>query len=383
MKIFIINADYPKFLSHLYAQNPGLASQNFEEQQVARAQSFFGISDVYPRLLRERGHDAVEVFANNAPMQRAWASEHNVRVTPERPIRFRLRKGLVPWVARRPDSTWMYDILRAQIDHYQPDIVLNHHIGLDSAFFTQIKPRIPLLVGQHAAELPSHDLSMYDLILSSLPNQVEYFRSLGVPSEHFKLGFDERVLDFVPTQHKRYDVIFVGGVGQPHTRRTTLLESLCERYRVGVFGYGLEKLDKNSPLRAVHGGELWGLDMYRALASAKVVINYHSDVAGPFANNMRLYETTGVGTALLTEEKRNLHEMFTPQVQVATYHSPVDCLGQIDRLVRDDTLREKMALAGQNRTLRDHTYRGRIDQLIDIFEHRLPASRKRWPALAA
>ena len=36
--------------------------------------------------------------------------------------------------------------------------------------------------------------------------------------------------------------------------------------------------------------------MYRVLRQSKIALNRHSDVAEDHANNMRLYEATGVGT---------------------------------------------------------------------------------------
>ena len=52
--------------------------------------------------------------------------------------------------------------------------------------------------------------------------------------------------------------------------------------------------------------EVWGLDMYRALARSKITINRHINVAENNANNMRLFEATGTGSLLITDRKDNL-----------------------------------------------------------------------------
>ena len=39
----------------------------------------------------------------------------------------------------------------------------------------------------------------------------------------------------------------------------------------------------------------------------------------------RLFEATGVGTLLVTDWKKNLHEMFEPGKEVIVYHSPEEC----------------------------------------------------------
>ena len=66
-------------------------------------------------------------------------------------------------------------------------------------------------------------------------------------------------------------------------------------------------LDAYPALARSYRGEAWGLAMLRALARARVGLNRHSRVAGGHANNLRLFETTGVGTALLTDRKADLH----------------------------------------------------------------------------
>jgi spore maturation protein CgeB len=68
--------------------------------------------------------------------------------------------------------------------------------------------------------------------------------------------------------------------------------------------------------------------MFDVLASARIVINHYGDVP-PFANNIRLYEVTGVGSMLLTDDMVNLRGIFEPGDEVTTYASPTDCARKI------------------------------------------------------
>ena len=108
--------------------------------------------------------------------------------------------------------------------------------------------------------------------------------------------------------------------------------------------------------------------MYRVLARSRISVNYHIELAGPFANNMRLYETTGVGTLLLTDWKENLSELFEPDVEVVAYHSPDDCVEKIKHLLSHESERARIAQSGQARTLRDHTYKSRMAELAAIVQ---------------
>ena len=101
------------------------------------------------------------------------------------------------------------------------------------------------------------------------------------------------------------------------TSNSSLVASLSMASRPGRS----ERLPEGSPIRARHHGEVWGLDMYRALARSRITLNRHIDVAENNANNMRLYEATGVGALLITDRKDNLGELFEVGREVVAYGS--------------------------------------------------------------
>ena len=112
-------------------------------------------------------------------------------------------------------------------------------------------------------------------------------------------------------------------------------------------------------------GQAWGRDMYRILYNSKITLNHHGDIA-PYANNCRLYEATGTGTLLITDWKVNLHEMFEIGTEVVAYRTPEECAELIQYYLEHEDERETIAKAGQQRTLREHTYYHRMQELIDI-----------------
>jgi spore maturation protein CgeB len=82
---------------------------------------------------------------------------------------------------------------------------------------------------------------------------------------------------------------------------------------------------------------------------------------------MRLYEATGVGTLLITDWKENLHELFEPGKEVIAYRTPEECGELIQYYLEHEVEREAIARAGQERTLREHTYYQRMQELVDII----------------
>ncbi len=376
-RFLIVNADYPGFLDVLYSQHPGLETATYDEQMRARTASLFGVSDFYPRNLTQLGHAASEVYVNNRCLQEAWAREHGLTVPASGRSRVVLRRGVVPWLVS-DRSAWMAEVLRAQIEDFRPDVVLTHSLTeLPTTFWTSMRSHYRLLVGQIASPLADDiDLSPFDLLLSSLPNFVERFWAAGLRAEPFRLAFDPSVLTRLKECDARsaeppIDVSFVGSLSAHHPGRHAWLERLCRETPIQIWGQGVDTLPADSPIRGVYRGPAWGLEMYRVLARSRISVNYHIELAGPYANNMRLYETTGVGALLLTDWKENLHELFEPGAEVVAYRTVDDCVATIQRLLNDEAERFRTAQAGQIRTLREHTYASRMAELVTLVERLL------------
>jgi hypothetical protein len=236
-------------------------------------------------------------------------------------------------------------------------------------FLVAMKKYVKLVVGQIACPLPLLDyLKPHDLILTSFPHFVEKFKKMGIPSEYFKIAFELSVLEKVESYESKYPCTFVGGISSAHKRGTELLEGLARNVEIDFFGYGVKTLNKNSPIILRHHGEVWGLDMYRILLSSKITINRHIDVAENYANNMRLYEATGCGALLVTDFKENLPEIFIPDKEVITYRCAEEATEKINYYLNHEKERKEVALAGQNRTLNEHTYFNRMGELIEIID---------------
>jgi len=82
---------------------------------------------------------------------------------------------------------------------------------------------------------------------------------------------------------------------------------------------------------------------------------------------MRMNEATGVGFLLLTDWKENLKDLFIPDEEVVTYKSAAEAADKIKMLLKDENLRSKIALQGQKRTLKDYSYRKRMDEFANFI----------------
>jgi spore maturation protein CgeB len=86
---------------------------------------------------------------------------------------------------------------------------------------------------------------------------------------------------------------------------------------------------------------------------------------------MRLFEATGVGAMLLTDRKDNLHELFEIGKEVVTYSSKEEAAELVRHYLDHPQEAEKIAKAGQARTLREHTYKARMVELTSILSNHL------------
>lgn len=377
MKILILDTYYPAFQKALYARSPGLCGTDYANQRDNLIDACFGTSDFYSRHLRELGHDAQDVVANCNPLQSAWALEHGMhaaRLFLKLPARAYRVPGLRRLLAGMPG---LVEIAKAQVREFRPDVLYCQDLNFfPPAAMSELKKHVGLLVGQIASPLPPTDfLTPFDLILTSFPHFVPRLQALGIGSEYFRIGFDTKVLERLGTVRKDIDATFVGGISRNHGRAVPLLEYLAEQSGLDFFGYGAQALPSDSPIRRRHHGEVWGIDMYRALARSRITLNRHIDVAENNANNMRLYEATGVGTLLLTDMKDNLSDLFEVGEEVVAYRSKEEAAELIAYYLAHPNEAEAIARKGQQRTLRDHTYKQRMTELVSILSRHLEGKR--------
>lgn len=373
MKIVIVDTYYAAFLARFYAQQNGLAAADYNTQLQTLLSACFGTADFYSRHLNDLGCEAQELVVNCVPLQQTWARVNHVPLS-QLALRVPHRLFRVPLFGKfLADLPGLMNVAVAQIKAAKPDVLYCQDLSFfPGEVLQELKRHVRLIVGQIACPLPPEPfLNGYDLILTSFPHFVGRLRGLGLKSEYFRIGFDERVLSLLGAVEKDIEFSFVGGISRHHGGAIPLLEYLIEQTDIRVFGYGADSLPLASSIRQRHGGEVWGMDMYRALTRSRITLNRHINVAENNANNMRLYEATGVGAMLLTDRKDNLHELFEIGKEVAAYSSKEEAAELARHFLDHPQEAEQIAKAGQARTLREHTYAQRMQELVPILKRHL------------
>lgn len=341
MKILILDTYYPETILRFAADHPEWFSLDEQAHTQAALGELFGTADFYSRHLRDLGWEVEDCIAN-------------------------LRNY-------DPVTT-----ARARIHAFQPDVVFLQDFSLlPLPVLEALKAKGIFLAGQLSCPLPPTDrLPLVEVVFTSFPHYVPKLSSLGVRRVVYSpLACEpsaiERILAGRPLPARDIDVLFVGGVGRKvHWDAGTLaLEELAADLgpRLHWYGYGLDYLEPQSPLRACYRGEAWGRQMYELLLRALVVVNRHGEVAAGYANNMRMFEATAAGALLVTEAAPNLADLFKPGEEVLAYGP-----GLLSRAVRwaleEAPVEAAMiAAAGQRRALSQHTYRRKMEQVDAVL----------------
>lgn len=371
MRIVIVNHAYDDFLVWLYDSTPGLEKRTFADQLAAYYATLFASSDFYAHGLGLLGHKVEEIVVNNLNAQRAWLSENR----PSALRRWLAQLAALPRAgsARPASELSSFDMLLEQVRLVRPDVIYNQSAyAFDNAQLNALKHYAGKLVGEHAAmPLPdSIDYRLYDLIVSSFLPTIDWLRARGARAELNRLAFDPRVAAMVPEVPRDIPVSFAGSFLPVHRSRLDLVEAVASRVEhLAVRGSVSIEIPPTSPLYGKIGPALWGRDMYALLRRSQITLNHHGDVPA-FANNMRLYESTGMGCLLVTDYKDNLHEMFEPDQEVVAYRDAAECADKVLFYLdeRNHAARDRIAAAGRRRTLSEHTYYARMKHLVELID---------------
>lgn len=404
MKFARLTTLYPSYIKYFYARNPVLLSEPYDVQQSQIHYDAFGWADFWSHALNPLGFEVREIEMNVKPLQFAWAREKNIRFNSKR---------------------WIYDIAEAQIKDYQPDIIFIHELrGTTADWIQRIRaknPCIKLIIGWYGAPiLDTSVIKECDVMLSCIPDVVSQLRNDGAEAHHLNHAFDPRILDRIDrTQDQYIDVSFIGQIirsNRFHLAREKLLLELLKKINIQIYSPSahiplskklsgpvrytayyliqamkymsvpeqtLQKIPGlrnaailyekplafvNPQLKPYLNTEVYGLKMFQTLHDSRVTWNNHIDLSKSSASNMRLYEATGVGTCLLTDWKPNIKDLFEPDTEVMTYSDAEECVEKARWLLEHPDERKKIATAGQTRTLRNHTFIQRAEQLRTIID---------------
>lgn len=396
---------YDEFLDSYYKNNLDCSHLSYKEEHEEIIEQSIEIVSSYGKYLRKIGVDAIDVISNATSLQKKWAIEHN-------------------FSSKLSND----EIVFEQINYYQPEIVwIDTTCFLSKEWITYLRENVKslkLVVGHICApynatiETAFHEL---DIVFTCSPCTVDNLKRKGVKNVELAYhAFNHSVLNDINSEINDFPqrkLVFTGslitGYGLHNERIEYLERMISSDIDMTIFGnlestkriflkktfsktiQTLNKLNLESVVNNVEflnkhklhaqanikqytkkllekvQAPVFGKDMYKLLAKSNVCFNIHGDIAGKCAGNLRLFEATGVGTCLVTDWKKNMTELFDLENEVVTYRSVDECIEKIKWLEANPKEMKKIALAGQKRTLKDHTIEKRVEIVHAILKSRL------------
>ncbi len=404
-KFLKITSFYPEFLKNYYRRNNTIVHSSYSEQYAHLMATKFGWSDFFQKGIIALGNEAYEIVLNAEPLQKMWAIENSI--LPE------------------DDS-----LLLKQIESIRPDIIfLQNSLLYTPEYIDTIRQRVPSvkqIIGSCCSPIKPSHFELFrkcDYVVTCSEKFIELFKNEGMDCYEINHAFDLSILEKVNNVpfSDRDDLIFSGflihGI-EFHRERIKFLEAISRKvhnvkYYVNppesnlfyttalqlsyllaksLSNLGLQKIVDSIPklnkallsngfpksskpskyfLDKIAGEPLFGIDMFNLISTFKIGLNYHANIAGDYAANMRMFEVTGVGTCLLTDNKSNITKFFNPDTEIVTYNNIDECIEKMNGLTNNPAATKQIAEAGQRRTIKDHNFKIRAEQLNEIILERL------------
>jgi spore maturation protein CgeB len=162
-------------------------------------------------------------------------------------------------------------------------------------------------------------------------------------------------------QQYRANVVFAGSAT---ARRERLLQHVVE-FGLALWGPGW----RGTSLRDYCRGEAQKTEEFvRAYAGASVALNIHhtadgSDTVEAFCNQ-RCFELAAIGALQVVDRRADLDRWFSLDDELLVFDDALQLRRTVEDALQDQTATERIAVAGRQRVLSEHTYMHRMQEML-------------------
>lgn len=225
-------------------------------------------------------------------------------------------------------------------------------------------------------------VSHYDYVFTLERNCIDYYRQLGCQEVHY-LPFAAHRPHYRPVISRTPFTRDISFIGSAYWNRVNFFREIMPQlmeYNTVINGIWWDRLPE-APLygeRIEIGKWMSPQETAIAYSSSKIVINLHrshvddvvnnNSLAIPAASpNPRTFEIAASGTLQLSDLRDDLASFYTPGEEIETFSNPQELMDKIRFYLSHEEERQAIVLKGLERTLRDHTYPKRVNQLLTII----------------
>ncbi|MCC3378657.1 glycosyltransferase [Paenibacillus farraposensis] len=221
----------------------------------------------------------------------------------------------------------------------------------------------------------------YDHVFTLEMNCIELYRQLGCSSVHY-LPFGAFPTHYFPLSSPvpaKHEISFTGSAYWNRIYFFNPIMPQLTARNIKINGIWWDRLpdyqsygDKIELGRWMSPNET--NDLYNG---SKIMINLHRSHQDDSVNNNalklpaaspnpRTFEICACGTLQLTDTRDDLARFYKPGEEIETYNSQQELLEKIEFYLTHEKERREIALRALERTLREHTYGHRVNQLLSI-----------------
>jgi len=205
----------------------------------------------------------------------------------------------------------------------------------------------------------------FDYVLTTIPGAVSRYQALGLGDKVIRTQWACNEELYRPSESvKDVDVSFVG---MPHSDRVEVLNALIQNgLDVQVFGHGWTDRPR-----------LPFYQMVRLFSRTKVNLNL-SNSSSATSNQMkgRNFEIPGCGGFQLSGPAEGLADCYEDGKEIVVFHSTDDLIDKCRYYLEHDNEREAIARRGHERTIREHTWQHRLNDIFETIDRRTTAHRR-------
>ncbi len=201
--------------------------------------------------------------------------------------------------------------------------------------------------------------SAFNWVVTTDRDSVQRYQRVGQPNVILSQWACNHFIYHPVETRESYDITFIG---QPHGRRRATIDFLRHRgMDVRCWGQGWP------------AGRVTNDDMVAIFSSSKVCLNFSGASSGgsgllhgrvPNQIKGRVFEVAGCGSLLLTEWAPGIEDFYAPGREIVVFRTRTELLRLARSLLENDEARRRIAHAGYQRTLREHTFEKRLS---DVF----------------
>ncbi|MHB9019323.1 MAG: CgeB family protein, partial [Minisyncoccota bacterium] len=196
--------------------------------------------------------------------------------------------------------------------------------------------------------------------------EISYFYSNSYYLPH---AADTQIFKKINSQKYKNDIVFIGdsfnGYGNGFLRAGVIKNLFDNGFNIKVYGdNGWKKLFLEFPfLKNVFINKIVSpQELNEIYNTSKIVLNIHHSQFKTGANQ-RTFEIASAGAFQLTDFKDSIKEYFDDTL--VTFDSPIELVKKAKYYIENEKERKSLALKAQNIVSAHHTYKNRIDNILN------------------